>query len=121
MLGDYVTVGVVCLCCVLTTLLAGHRCILTACTVEDECLVGMGSVLEEGTLMQKQSMLAAGSVLKTGSRIGSGEVGLNLDTTNRQLWMGNPARFLRKLTEKELLHLRKSADNYAQLAREYQP
>lgn len=71
--------------------------------------------------MQKQSMLAAGSVLKTGSRIGSGEVGLNLDTTNRQLWMGNPARFLRKLTEKELLHLRKSADNYAQLAREYQP
>lgn len=57
-----------------TFLIIGHRCILRACTIEDECLVGMGSILEEGSYMEKQSMLAGGSVLTKGTRVPSGEV-----------------------------------------------
>ncbi len=63
-IGHYVTVG--------------HKCLLRACTIEDECLVGMGSVLEEGSYMEHKSMLGAGSVLMKGARVASGEVGLLL-------------------------------------------
>lgn len=30
---------------------SGHRCVLKACTIEDNCLVGMGSVLSAGSYM----------------------------------------------------------------------
>jgi carbonic anhydrase/acetyltransferase-like protein (isoleucine patch superfamily) len=59
-IGHYVTVG--------------HGCSLTACTIEDECLVGMGSVLQEGSYMEKHSMLGSKSVLPKGARIPSGQV-----------------------------------------------
>ena len=52
----------------------GHKCVLRGCTVEDECIVGMGSVLEEGSYMEAQSMLGGGSVLTKGTRVPSGEV-----------------------------------------------
>lgn len=59
-IGHYVTIG--------------HKCVLRGCTIEDECLVGMGSVIEEGAYMEYQSMLGGGSVLTKNTRIPSGEV-----------------------------------------------
>lgn len=52
----------------------GHNCLLKACTVEDNCLIGMGSILEEGSYMEKNSMLGAFSVLTAGTRVPSGQV-----------------------------------------------
>jgi carbonic anhydrase/acetyltransferase-like protein (isoleucine patch superfamily) len=83
----------------------GHSCHLTACTIEDESLVGMGSVLQEGSYMETHSMLGAGSVLTRGSRIPSG-----------QLWVGNPAKFVRYLTAAEIASFRSHARKYSQLA-----
>jgi len=79
----------------------GHACKLQACTIEDECLVGLGSVLNEDSYMEKQSMLGAGSVLARGARVPTGE-----------LWVGNPAQFKRMLTDDEVADLRKSAQHY---------
>jgi carbonic anhydrase/acetyltransferase-like protein (isoleucine patch superfamily) len=91
-IGHYVTVG--------------HNCVLRGCTIESECLVGIGSVLTEGSYMERNSMLAAHSVLLPNDRIPSGE-----------LWAGNPARFVRKLTEEEKENIKYLAKRYFELSR----
>eukprot|EP01112_Ceratiomyxa_fruticulosa_P003180 TRINITY_DN1354_c1_g1_i1.p1 TRINITY_DN1354_c1_g1~~TRINITY_DN1354_c1_g1_i1.p1 ORF type:complete len:273 (-),score=49.10 TRINITY_DN1354_c1_g1_i1:83-901(-) len=93
-IGHYVTVG--------------HGCILRACTIEDECLVGMGSILEEGSYMEKQSILGAGSVLRAGQRVPHGEV-----------WVGSPARFLRKITHEEEENFIKQAEAYYRISEKH--
>ena len=92
--GHYVTIG--------------HRCVLRACTIEDECLVGMASVLEEGSYMERHSMLGAHSVLAAGARVPSGE-----------LWLGNPAQFVRKLRPDEIQMISTSALKYHGFAQEH--
>src|SRR3989475_12584902 len=56
----------------------GHRAILHGCTVEDDCLVGMGSVLLNGVRIGAGSVVAAGAVVPEGVVIapGSGVVGV---------------------------------------------
>jgi len=93
-IGHYVTVG--------------HGCHLTACTIEDECMVGMGSILKEGSYMEKMSMLAAGSVLEAGARVPTGE-----------LWAGSPAKPMRHLTAEEQANFRKHAKTYWWLANDH--
>jgi len=86
----------------------GHRCVLKACTVEDHCLVGMGSVLSIGSYMESYSILGAGSVLVPWQRLPSGQV-----------WVGNPAKYLRDITHEEEGFFDKSATNYTVLAAEH--
>ena len=86
----------------------GHSCIIHACIIEDEAFIGMGSVLMDLARVEKQGMLAAGSVLTPGKVVKSG-----------QLWAGVPAKYFRDMTKEELDYIKISADNYAELAREY--
>lgn len=79
----------------------GHNCKLQACTIEEECLVGLGSTLNEDSYMEKHSMLGAGSVLMRGARVPTGE-----------LWVGNPAKFLRMLTTEEIESFKEGAMKY---------
>eukprot|EP01090_Pellita_catalonica_P008566 TRINITY_DN1951_c0_g1_i2.p1 TRINITY_DN1951_c0_g1~~TRINITY_DN1951_c0_g1_i2.p1 ORF type:complete len:225 (-),score=16.85 TRINITY_DN1951_c0_g1_i2:37-660(-) len=91
----------------------GHGCKLNACTIEDECIVGMGSTLGEGSYMEKHSILGAGSVLLPWARVPSG-----------QLWLGNPAKYVRDLTHEEMEAFVPIAEGYVQNgylhAREYE-
>jgi len=79
----------------------GHSCKLTACTIENYCVVGMGSILKQNSYMEQNSMLAAGSVLESGARVPSGE-----------LWAGNPAKLLRVLTDEEIEGVIGSCEKY---------
>jgi len=83
----------------------GHSCHLIACTIEDECLVGMGSILQENSYMETHSMVGAGSVLARGARVPTGE-----------LWVGSPAKFSRTLTAAEIANFRPHARKYSLLA-----
>ncbi|KFK36155.1 hypothetical protein AALP_AA4G085200 [Arabis alpina] len=83
----------------------GHSAVIHACTVEDEAFVGMGATLLDGVVVEKHAMVAAGSLVKGNTRIPSGEV-----------WGGNPAKFMRKLTDEEIDYISKSAENYINLA-----
>src|SRR6059036_1001232 len=47
----------------------GHRAILHGCTVEDDCLIGMGSVLLNGVHIGTGSVVAAGAVVPEGTRV----------------------------------------------------
>src|SRR5258708_1437576 len=85
--GEYVTVG--------------HSVTLHGCTIEDRCLIGMGSIILNGAKIGAGSIIAAGTLIpeKTGIDPGS-------------LWMGSPGRFKRKLPEKDNDSIHRSAKNY---------
>lgn len=66
----------------------GHRAILHGCTVEDDCLVGMGAILLNGVVLGRGSVVAAGAVLREGMRVPPGS-----------LVMGVPGRVVRPVDE----------------------
>jgi carbonic anhydrase/acetyltransferase-like protein (isoleucine patch superfamily) len=41
----------------------GHRCIIHGCTIEDNCLIGMGSIVMNQAVVGKSSVVAAGTVV----------------------------------------------------------
>ena len=86
----------------------GHRAIVHGCTVEDECLIGMGAVILDGAHIGKGSIIAAGSVVTPGCNIPAGS-----------LVMGIPAAIKKTLTEEQQEELRKTALHYVKLAASY--
>ena len=62
----------------------GHRVILHGCTVEDDSLIGMGSILLNGVRIGTGSVVAAGAVIPEGMQVPAGS-----------LVMGVPGRIVR--------------------------
>lgn len=82
----------------------GHRVILHACTVGDLCLIGMGSIIMDGAVIESKVMLAAGSLVPGGKHLESG-----------YLYMGSPVKQARELTKDEIESLQYSADHYVEV------
>ena len=82
----------------------GHRVILHACTVGDLCLIGMGSIIMDGAVIESKVMLAAGSLVPGGKRLESG-----------YLYMGSPVKQARELTDEEIESLQYSANHYVEV------
>lgn len=87
----------------------GHTVILHACTIEDECLIGMGSIILDRAVIQRHVLLGAGSLVPEGRVLESG-----------YLYLGRPAKQVRVLTAEEIAYFNYSAQHYVQLARSYQ-
>jgi len=79
----------------------GHRVILHGCTVEDECLIGMGSVLLNGVVIGTGSVVAAGAVLPEGMVVPPGS-----------LVMGVPARVSRSVDDELRARIRGTWQHY---------
>ena len=94
-IGDNVTVG--------------HACILHGCQIGSQCLIGMGSIVMDGAVIETAVMLAAGSLVSPAKTLESG-----------YLWMGRPARRIRLLTDQEREYLLYAADHYVKLKNRYQ-
>lgn len=86
----------------------GHRVILHACTVEDRCVVGMGSIVLDGAVLKSDIILGAGSLVPPGKILESG-----------YLWVGSPVVKKRLLTDQEIEFLLYSANNYVSLKNQY--
>jgi carbonic anhydrase/acetyltransferase-like protein (isoleucine patch superfamily) len=86
----------------------GHGVILHACVIGDFCLVGMGSTILDKAIMEPYSLLAAGSVLPSGKIIKTGE-----------LWLGNPAKKIKDLSQSQIDSLEYSAHHYVKLKNMY--
>ncbi|MGB9429407.1 MAG: gamma carbonic anhydrase family protein [Gammaproteobacteria bacterium] len=82
----------------------GHKCLLHACTIGDRCLIGMGSIVMDGAVIESDVLLGAGSLVSPGKRLESG-----------YLYRGNPARLIRGLIDREREMLRYSAGHYLRL------
>jgi carbonic anhydrase/acetyltransferase-like protein (isoleucine patch superfamily) len=51
-----------------------HNAIVHGCTIHDNVLVGMGSILMDDVVVESNSIIAAGAVVSKGTRIESGSV-----------------------------------------------
>ena len=86
----------------------GHNCVIHDCTINNNSLIGMSSTILDGAVVEKNSMLAAGSLLTQGKIVKSGEI-----------WSGNPAKLMRKLSIDEVKFFKISADRYYKMSQEY--
>ena len=82
----------------------GHRAILHACTVEDNCLIGMGATILDGAVIGKGSIIGAHALVTKGTHIPPGS-----------LVMGTPAKVIRPLRPEEIADIRTWADHYIAL------
>lgn len=90
-IGDYVTVG--------------HQVCLHACTVKNQSLIGIGSIVLDGAVIGEGTILGAGSLVTHNQKLKPGS-----------LYFGRPAKFVRKLRRKEIVGLKKWAMRYVQYA-----
>ncbi len=86
----------------------GHAAVIHACTIEDACLIGMHATVLDGAVVRQHGFVAAGAVIAPGKVVGAGE-----------LWMGNPARCVRKLDTAQIEQLYYSAAHYVKLKDRY--
>ena len=92
LVGEFVTVG--------------HSAILHACTVGDECLIGMGATVLDGAVVGNQSIIGANALVTQGMEIPEGSMVL-----------GSPARVVRGLSSEERRGLKPWADKYVENAK----
>ena len=86
----------------------GHGAVIHACTIEDYCLIGMHATILDGAVVKKHGFVGAGSVIPPGKVVGEGE-----------LWLGNPAKKVRVLSDQQIEQLHYSADHYVRMKDDY--
>ena len=86
----------------------GHKAMLHGCRIGDRVLVGMGAIILDNAVVEDDVIVGAGSLVPPGKTLESG-----------YLYVGSPVKQARRLTEAELAFLPESADNYVRLKNEY--
>jgi len=93
-IGDQVTVG--------------HNVTLHACTIHNRVLIGMGAVILDKAVINSDIIIGAGTVVTPNTELESG-----------YLYIGSPAKKLRRLSDSEMTFLTYSANNYVKLQQSY--
>ena len=86
----------------------GHKAIVHACRIGDASLIGMGAIVLDGVVVEPNGFVGAGALVSPGKVVRSGE-----------LWLGNPARCVRRLGQEEIDALLYSAGHYVRLKDDY--
>lgn len=86
----------------------GHSVVLHGCEIGFETLIGMGSIVMDQALVPAHCIVGAGSLVTENAKF-----------EEYSLIVGRPAKFVRKLTPKEIEFLPKSANNYLEYMRWY--
>jgi carbonic anhydrase/acetyltransferase-like protein (isoleucine patch superfamily) len=86
----------------------GHGAILHGCVIEDECMIGMGAIVMDGSKIARGSLIAAGSLVTQGLIVPPGS-----------LVMGTPGKIVKTLSEEEQGRMLRSVTNYLTLVSDY--
>ena len=79
----------------------GHAAVIHGCTIEAQCLIGIGAILLNGSRIGEGSIVAAGTLVTE-----------DLQVPPASLVMGSPGKVKRQLTPKEVDEIRLYADRY---------
>jgi carbonic anhydrase/acetyltransferase-like protein (isoleucine patch superfamily) len=86
----------------------GHAAVIHGCTIDDQCLIGMGAILLNGVHIGSGSIVAAGTLLAEGAEI-----------PPRSLVMGTPGKVKRATSDAELASIQMYADRYVTYRLDY--
>ena len=86
----------------------GHNVILHGCSVEDNCLIGMGSTIMDGAVVKTNTIIGAGSLVSPGKELDEG-----------CLYVGRPVKKVRTLNSEEVESIQYSANHYVKLKNTY--
>ena len=87
----------------------GHNVILHGCTIEDNCLIGMGAVIMNDAVIGENSIVGAGALITEGKVF-----------PPNSLILGAPAKAKGETDEKAMEMIRDAAEHYVHLGKEYQ-
>lgn len=93
-IGDEVTVG--------------HNAIIHGATIEDRCLIGMGTIIMDDAVIGEGSIVGAGAVVPP-----------NMIIPPRSLVVGLPAKIVRQTSDEELEMIIERAQHYIDFSQEY--
>jgi gamma-carbonic anhydrase len=86
----------------------GHAAVIHGCTIEQQCLIGMGAILMNGAFVGAQSIVAAGTLVVENTRV-----------PPRSLVMGSPGKVKRLLTHAEIGEIQQYAERYVGYRADY--
>ena len=86
----------------------GHSAVLHSTKIEDRCLIGMGAILIDNSVIGTESIVGAGSLVTKGKVF-----------PPKSMIFGSPAKSVREVTEEERAFLAQSAKNYIEVGKEY--
>ena len=86
----------------------GHSCIIHGCTIGDNSLISMGTILLDGAVIGKNCIIGAGSLVTKNTEIPDGSMAF-----------GRPAKVIRDLTEIEVMTNQGTAEWYVTEARKH--
>ncbi|MBE6063285.1 MAG: gamma carbonic anhydrase family protein [Clostridium butyricum] len=84
----------------------GHGAIIHGCTIGENTLIGMGAIILNGVRIGNNSIVGAGSLVTQ-----------NKEFEDGVLILGNPAKVVRRLTEEEIEHNKKSYEEYVSVSK----
>lgn len=79
----------------------GHRAIIHGCTIQNNVLVGMGSIIMDNCVIKDNSIIAAGAVLTENTIVESGSI-----------YAGVPAKKVKELSPEQILRIKEIAEHY---------
>lgn len=86
----------------------GHNCIIHACTISDNCLIGMGAIVQDGVIIGNNCFIGAGALIPR-----------NMVIPDGHMVYGFPAKIIRPITEAEYEEIRISAYEYQDYLQEF--
>lgn len=86
----------------------GHSAIIHACTIKDEVLIGMGSIILDGAVIGERSIIGAGALVTGGTVIPPGS-----------LVLGSPGKVVRTLSLDEQANVKSWAEKYVRQSKLY--
>ncbi len=88
----------------------GHNAIIHGCTIHDHVLIGMGAIVMDGAVIEEGAVVAAGAIVTQGKIVEKGSI-----------YAGNPARFLKKVSDEQREFNLRTAHNYVKYAGWFTP
>ena len=88
--------------------IVGHNAILHGCTIENNCLIGMGATVLNDVYIGENCIVGAGALITSGKKI-----------PPNSLVLGSPAKVIRTLTQEEIQGIAQSAEHYVTLGKAY--
>lgn len=86
----------------------GHAAVVHGCTIENQCLIGIGAILLNGAHIGSCSIVAAGTLVVEGMKV-----------PPRSLVIGSPGKVKRPLTGAEVAEIQLYADRYVKCRLDY--